>query len=179
MTELQRKRQRMYFFVPYHLSGIQKGIQAGHAKDEFHIMMEEEKKTHEFFVAPNHDYLYPDYFSWLYRDKTYIVLDGGDSYGSKTSEERGSMQTYLGLLEQNGIAVAEFYEPQLNNTLTALAFLVDETVWDKEKYPDPVLLPEDIRNTTIELALEAQLINEYGTKTAFLRMFLKGKKLAI
>ena len=32
------------------------------------------------------------------------------------------------------LKVAEFREPDCNNTLTAICFLVDEKIWNKEKY---------------------------------------------
>jgi hypothetical protein len=39
-------------------------------------------------------------------------------------------------LEQNGIEIATFYEPDLNDMLSAVVFIVDERVFNRKKYPD-------------------------------------------
>ena len=54
-------KYRMYGFVPYQLSGIQSGIQFGHAVVEY---------ANEFGNTPA-------YQKWSKFDKTFIVLDGG------------------------------------------------------------------------------------------------------
>lgn len=98
---------RMYFFVMYNLSGIQKGIQAGHAAVEYSRM------------AIDHP-AYVDYFEFADKHKTFILLDGGSS---------GDMQSRLLELDDLRISCAPFYEPDLNNSLSAIAFILPEEVY--------------------------------------------------
>lgn len=96
----------MYFFVMYNLSGIQKGIQAGHAALEY-VLKYPDNVTREFI-----------------RDhKTFIVLDGGTS---------GTMLERMAELEDLRIDYAEFREPDLNNSVSAIAFLVDAADYEDE-----------------------------------------------
>lgn len=104
-------KQRMYHLILYQLSPIQKGIQAYHSGMEY---------ANTFW---NNE----DFQKWLKEDKTVIILDGG------TTED---MTNHLILLESSmKIRVKSFQEPDLGNLTTALSFLVDETVWNEEKYP--------------------------------------------
>ena len=116
----------MYGLCLYSLSPIQKGIQFGHAIVEYvqqHFNDEE-------------------YQSFANNDKTFILLDGGSSnYLSEMHDDfldspRGSLNSYCDEIKSQGIKVGEFYEPDINNALTAICFLVDERVFDREKYPD-------------------------------------------
>lgn len=115
MKNKNKLELRMYGLVPYNISPIQQGIQFGHAVVEY---------------AQKH-FKDKDYQEWAWRWKTFIILNGGT-----TNSERGSMQKHLVELEKNKIKFATFYEPDLNDTLTAIVFLVDESVFNKEKYPD-------------------------------------------
>ena len=161
-------RQRMYHLVLYSLSPIQKGIQAYHAGIEYSLRY---KDTEE-------------YKRWSSFDKTVIILDGGSSNRIGYSEydidefqnvdKLGTMEGYGDELQLNNISIGYFYEPDLNNATTSIAFLVNETVWDKEKYPNP----EPIINESEEDFLK-RLIRLYGNETAFLRQFLKKFKLGI
>lgn len=159
----------MYHLVLYSLSPIQKGIQCYHAGMEYAYQQGIDN---------------PEFQQWIKNDKTVIILDGGSSnqsgkdYYSK-EPYTGTLDIHLQTLRSIGIPVAAFYEPDLNNTMTALAFLVDEKVWDKKLYPPitinrPYLLPEaEIKKN--EEALEEE---EYGSKAAFLRQFLQQFRLA-
>jgi hypothetical protein len=105
---------RMYFFVNRSLSPIQKGIQAGHAalelvKDNFELNGIQ---------------------SFLNRDKTWIILDGGTS--NESMNYVGSMEDIQTELLENNAIFASFYEPDLNDCLTAISLLVDERVFNKE-----------------------------------------------
>lgn len=158
-------RQRMYHLVLYSLSPIQKGIQAYHAGVEYMLKYGDTE----------------EYKQWSEIDKTVIILDGGTSnkegrsaYDNiAVSSNFGTMEKHHQTLHENKIPFACFFEPDLNNSTTAIAFLVDEKVWDKEKYPDP-LIPTDYDK---DYAL-SQLTSWYGGETAFLRIFLKQFKLA-
>ena len=98
---------RMYFFVMYNLSGIQKGIQAGHAAVEYSRLADRYEDHSAYFeFADNH--------------KNFILLDGGSSV---------DMQNRL--LELNGLSIpnAIFHEPDLNNSLSAIAFILPEEIY--------------------------------------------------
>jgi hypothetical protein len=111
------KGLRMYFFVMYNLSGIQKGIQVGHAAVEYQLDYGNKKLYKEF--AKNH--------------KTFIVLDGGGS-NDMLERERELIKFKMDF--------ASFQEPDLNNSVSAIAFIVPEDVYgmDISKYEnDPDL----------------------------------------
>lgn len=115
---------RMYGLVPYQLTGIQQGIQFGHAVVEYSL--------YHFHDA--------DYKTWANTNKTFIILNGGFSSNSinKYTGELyiGSMEKNLQLLIDNQIKISTFYEPDLNSILSAIVFLVDERVFLRDKYPD-------------------------------------------
>ena len=92
----------------YNLSGIQKGIQAGHAAIEYALQHGD--------TAP--------FKNWAENHKTFIVLNGGSS---RTMEDRVSE------LSELNIPHAIFREPDLNDSISAIAFLVHE----EEYAPDP------------------------------------------
>lgn len=95
---------RMYFLTMYNLSGIQKGIQAGHAALEY---------AYEYAGTD-------DYQNFIRNHKTFIVLNGGTS---------GTMEEHRKTLLAMGIKHSIFREPDLNNSLSAIAFLVPENVY--------------------------------------------------
>jgi len=110
---------RMYGAVPYQLSGIQSGIQYGHAVIEY----------------SNHYGDTEEYQKWSKIDKTFIVLNGGTT--NFYLERLGSLNQMAYSLETDfSLKVARFHEPDLGDQLTGIAFLVDERVWNREKYPD-------------------------------------------
>lgn len=125
--------KRMYFFVMYNLSGIQKGIQAGHAAIEY---------ARYFGMSST-------FRSFAEFDKTFILLDGGTSnmgsialYGME--KQGGSMEEIQAELQDiakkyrylREFNFAGFREPDANWSLTALAFILDERTFDYETYPD-------------------------------------------
>jgi hypothetical protein len=70
-----------------------------------------------------------------------LLLNGGTSnkghhseYGE--SKQLGSMEQHFNVLKENKIKCAAFYEPDLNHSMSAIAFLVDERVFNKKDYPD-------------------------------------------
>jgi len=149
----------MYFLTMYNISDIQKGIQCGHAALEYALKYKNDDIFNEF--VKNH--------------KTWIILNGGTSKNTKSIYENpeknsiGTMESNLILLNLNEIKTAEFYEPDLNNSLSSICFIVDERVFNKTLYPDYEMsvnnpLPYDIWLNSIG-----------GKKNDFLRLFLSDK----
>jgi len=142
----------MYCLVLYQLKPIQQGIQAQHAITEY---------------AENH-FNNPDYRQWASQDKTTIVLSVGGS---------NELTDALLQLRENKIIYKLFQEEDLYNQPTAMCFLVDERVWDKKKYPDPIYHNNypPINKEVIDVDLLKLVGNE---KNVFLRSFLSNYKLA-
>ena len=125
---------RMYGLVPYNISPIQQAIQFGHAVVEYGQKMK--------YLGEHNQSLNTQYNDWADNWKTFIILNGGTSNHSinryhQTDEPFvGSMESNLVLLEQNNVEINTFYEPDLNDMLSAIVFIVDERVFNKKKYPD-------------------------------------------
>jgi hypothetical protein len=111
MKEETKISWRMYGFVPYNISEIQKGIQFGHAVVEYGL------KHHKD----------DDYKDWAEYHKTFIILNGGTST---------TMRQNAITLNEERIKNACFVEPDLNDMLSAVVFLVDSRVYDRENYLD-------------------------------------------
>lgn len=116
---------RMYFLVMYNISPIQQGIQALHAVIEYFLKHWKDK----------------EFWRWAKTHKTVILLNGGTSNKGHHSEygepkQIGSMEQHFKTLKDNKIKCAAFYEPDLNHSMSAIAFLVDERVFNKKDYPD-------------------------------------------
>ena len=108
-------KQVMFGFVMYQLGAtIHAGIQYGHAKDEFSIKYGRTKA----------------FKRWLYKDKVYSIKNGGT-----TNSVSGGLQTRIKELEERKIKYATFREEDMDNILTSIAFLIDERVFDRDKYP--------------------------------------------
>jgi hypothetical protein len=154
---------RMYGMVPYNLSPIQQGIQFGHAVVEYGQMVKD---------IPPFEGIYDKFAR---KDKTFIILNGGTT--NENFDRLGSLQQHSQILKDNNILVAEFKEPDLNDTLTAIVFLIDERVFKKDIYPD---FEVDVNSS--ELANERQyqqwLEKIGGDKNLFLRNYLTKFKLA-
>lgn len=174
-------KYRMYFFVPYNISEIQKGIQAGHAALEY---------------ANWHGASF-EYKDFIKNDKTWIILDGGTTRkkSENPSDTMGSLNFIEDQLIENNIRRANFYEPDLNFALTGVCFLADERVWDFENYPDfeKSLWEEAVATSMFGGQKRSRefLIEKYpeaymtwttdvmgGEKNAFLRELIRNKKLA-
>ena len=98
----------MYGFVMYNLSGIQKGIQFCHAAVEYSRLAAKHKA-------------YANYFDFADNHKTFILLDGGSS---------NDMQ-YNRRAELDGLNIpyAQFNEPDLNNSVSAITFILPQDVY--------------------------------------------------
>jgi hypothetical protein len=151
---------RMYGLVPYNLSPIQQGIQFGHAVQEYNNMMEYGESLSERI----------QFDKWRKEDKTFIILNGGTT--NNNSERFGTLNKHMVTLEDMEIKFASFYEPDLGDQLTAVVFLVDEYVFNKEKYPDP----RDPFNQ--DWAWSEHLSTEELSRVLQMRDFLKQFRLA-
>lgn len=188
---------RMYGLVPYNISPIQQAIQFGHAVVEYGQKMK--------YNSDTISYLSKQYDDWADNWKTFIILNGGTSnhsinrYHKNESQFLGTMESNLEILESNFVEVATFYEPDLNDMLSAIVFLVDERVFNRKKYPDfeDWILQNygDLISGSGTIFQIAQKIKESkekedkrvykswvrligGEKNVFLRDFLKNFKLA-
>jgi len=156
---------RMYFFTIYQLTGIQAGIQCGHAALEY---------AYKYF---NSDKYRNFYHKW----KTWVILNGGttNSKCDLNGIREGTLDRILQQLCENNISHSYFCEPDLNDALTAVCFICDERVFNKELYPD-------YREWSEREWSEFEWDDSYnrwvnfigGEKNVFLRELLNGKKLA-
>jgi hypothetical protein len=151
---------RMYGLTPYNLSPIQQGIQFGHAVQEYNNMMEYGESLSERI----------QFDKWRKEDKTFIILNGGTT--NNNPERFGTLNKHMVTLEDMEIKFASFYEPDLGDQLTAVVFLVDEYVFNKEKYPDP----RDPFNQ--DWAWSEHLSTEELSRVLQMRDFLKQFRLA-
>lgn len=166
---MEKLEYRMYGLVPYNLSPIQQGIQYGHAVVEYMLNFPVDLK------------IYGDTKKWATEDKTFIILNGGTTNKNRelgSGIPFGSLNKHSEELINNGIKTAFFTEPDLGDQLTAVVFLVDERVWDKEKYPDFEevygLCSEPVKNPNYMV-----WVNSIGgEQNVFLREFLKQFRLA-
>ena len=115
------------------------------------------------------------YNKWAQKDKTFIILNGGTT--NENPEREGSLQQYRRLLNLNGVLTAEFREPDLNDTLTAVVFLVDERVFNRELYPDFVTDPA-VSPYIGPIQYDKWIEKIGGDRNVFLRSFLPSFKLA-
>lgn len=154
----------MYGLVPYNISPIQQGIQFGHAVQEYNNIYMDGAMSKE-----NRD----AFDQWRRHDKTFIILNGGTT--NLNPESRGSLNEAEMHLSRIGIQTALFHEPDLGDQLTAVVFLVDERVYDKEKYPpydEFVYDPIDERNYYFDL------FGDDDNKILEMREFLSQFRLA-
>ncbi len=183
---------RMYFFVPYNISGRQMGIQAGHALGRYCLRY----GRHE----PNHIV-----WDFLEKFETFIVLNGGTTNDERDFEmiPVGTMNQIADQLQENYIEFAYMIEPDLNHALSAVSFICDERVFNYKDYPDfidyifDVKMYPDVRKDVPEanyvmLKMQSkekqqELFPEYykewvrfigGIKNVFLRELIKDKKKA-
>lgn len=167
---------RMYGLVPYNISPIQQGIQYGHAVVEYGQTVKGLSNLEKI------------YNKWAKEDKTFIILNGGTT--NNKSGKLGTLNKHLRTLTDNGVATSVFHEPDLGDQLTAVVFLVDERVFNRELYPEfqEEKLPYGTRKPSKKAQLELEERNESnyqkwvekigGPKNAFLREFLKPLRLA-
>jgi hypothetical protein len=156
-------KQRMYGLVPYNISPIQQGIQFGHAVVEYGLTQTQQDPT-DTELSP--------YNQWAHLDKTFIILNGGTT--NKDQNNLGTMNFNATGLHAMGIHYATFYEPDLGDQLTAVAFLVDERVYDYETYPTY----DFIRDEVSEMEYYETMFGDDATWILELRQFLSKFRLA-
>jgi len=150
---MKRLEKRMYLLVHRSLSGIQKGIQAGHAALDYTLKYKDNSDT---------------IFDFILNDKTWIILDGG------TSQDLDEI--YHILDTDYGIDVNYFKEPDLNYSTTAVCFIVDERVYDRERYPDLEKFVGDLSSN--EDNYKQWVYSLGGETNVMLREFLSQFRLA-
>lgn len=176
---------RMYFFVPYQLTGIQQGIQAGHAALEYANKFSDTELFKRFMLH-----------------KTWIILNGGTTNNSLNAP--GTINETSRLIDDYNnnneykINFSLFSEPDLNFALTSICFICDERVFNYEDYPEFMdfllnvgalgrfkddikifkKLTQEERIEKYPLHYEAWVESLGGKKNVFLRELLKDKKLA-
>ena len=185
---------RMYGLVPYNISKIQQGIQYGHALQEYNNKIQDVMYSNQLNVDKID---ISSFLQWSKEDKTFIILNGGTTNkrylknpilkeNECTLYFEGSLNNNLEKLKYNKVETAVFYEPDLGDQLTAVVFLVDERVYDKEKYPDrnlggtfrPILssfIPAVYHVPETEEAFEKRV---GGKQNVWMREFLKQFRLA-
>ena len=179
----------MYFFVPYNISDIQKGIQAGHAALEYAYIFKDD----------------PDYIDFIKNDKTWIILNGGTTNSDLTIDYQynvdneddynfkymGDLNNIADELYNNDIKFASFKEPDLNNALTAICFLADERVFNFKDFPtytdflkdNGIINAFDATKTSIDPSIHEIKYKEWldlvgGMKNVILKGLIYRKKLA-
>ena len=160
---MNKLEQRMYGLVPYNLSPIQQGIQFGHAVVEYslnHYSYTEQKGSNP-------------YSQWAHNDKTFIILNAGTTNDNIINP--GTLNIAQAELHAMGVELATFNEPDLGDQLTAVVFLVDERVWNKEKYPE---YDEAFSHGPSEKNYYKELFGEDAEKIVEMRRFLSRYKLA-
>jgi hypothetical protein len=141
----------MYCLVLRQLNSIQKGVQSAHAIVEY---------IRKFYKSS-------EYIQWVNVDKTIIMLDGGTYQEMK--ESRNALADF-------GIPYAAFYEQDLGNILTSVAFLVEDKVWDSKTYPAN---EEELDETSSDSENPVWLIMMGGKRNLAFRKFLSSKRLSM
>lgn len=118
------REQRMCSIALRHLSGIQKGIQSAHAIVDYSLKYGDT----------------PEYKRWAKRDKTLYVLE---------AHSDSQLDDAYAELKKLGVNVEKFKEPDVGNVTTAIAFLLDEPVWNTQAFPNGKE-PRDLAVRTIK-----------------------------
>jgi len=192
MEEQQQLELRMYFLVPYNISPIQQGIQAGHAALRYA----------RAYSADN-----PQVWEFVDNYETWVILNGGTTNEERDFEGlcKGTLNQIADQLVENSVDISYFFEPDLNRALTAVCFLADERVFNKKDYPDFSDWLRNVRlsfeeisepmknnpnfwtfvktNSEVLLEMFPDYYKEWvrlvgGVKNVYLRELLRDKKLA-
>ncbi len=177
LEQLLELEFRMYGLVPYNLSPIQQGIQFGHGVVEYMLKY------------PIDNMVTNETCKWASEDKTFIILNGGTTNNGLLNPKelgddkklifKGSLNNHALTLNNKGVKIAKFNEPDLGDQLTAVAFLVDERVWNREKYSDRIWYEDKVNEVVVSDEPDKHYTERLGgEKNVFLREFLSQFKLA-
>lgn len=152
-------RYRMYNLVLYNISPIQQGIQVAHSIVEY---------STAFFNTIQ-------YQRWAQVDKTIMVMNAGSTIKLKEKMDY--------LIDNQLTDLSFFKEVDLDNAITAVSFLVDERLWDKEKYPDgppsSLIGSDGVVLSVMHTWNEAAYINSIGgEKNYLLKKFIDTLRFA-
>jgi hypothetical protein len=157
---------RMYGLVAYQLSGtIHAGIQYGHALQEYNnIIMQWSTESN---ISTDKQNIIKNFKNWAINHKTFIILNGGTTNTKIMPDGKyfGTLNNHKVFLDKIGVFNTDFYEPDLGEQLTAITFLLDERIFNREKYPDfkdwlLVNYKEHINNDILNLSSQ-QIINNF------------------
>jgi hypothetical protein len=157
---MESLEKRMYFFVIRQLSGLNAGIQIGHANEQY----------------AHNNATDIDYLDFVKNWRTWIVLDGGTT--NSNEKDFGSLNQILISLRENKIKHAYFHEPDLNNALTAVCFMADERVFNFEKYTEYETFTDN-NDMNDDITYEEWVESIGGEYNLFLRELIKGKRKAM
>lgn len=187
MKNKEQLELRIYGLVNYQLTGIQKGIQFLHAVSDYGQLVKKLKGEE-----------LKKYDDWADNWKTVILLNGGTTNNRIVDDAYfGTMNGYKEDLDKNGIVNVSFNEPDLGDQMTSIAFIVDERVFNKKKYPDfedwvidkyGDRINSDVYETSSSIAQKIKSSDKKiykkwvnfvgGSENVFLRDFLKNLRLA-
>jgi hypothetical protein len=168
-----KRTHRMYGFVPYNISPIQQGIQFGHAVQEYNNLMGSLNTGIKATEQSAFD-------TWRKYDKTFIILNGGTT--NSNPENLGTLNKILNDLTDAGVLCASFNEPDLGDQLTAVVFIVDDRVFDRETWKDYTGIfyvnGEPEATAYWHWKMKFADTEEEADRIVWLRNFLKSYKLA-
>lgn len=147
---------RMFGLVPYNISDKQKGIQFLHAIQEYNNLFFDTKRNEKEIKSFN---------GWRLFGKTVIMYDGGTT-NSRIIEGKpfGTLNQHLNTLKELDVLTSEFYEPDLGEQLSAIAFILPKQVYKIKEFPnfkDYVILYENL-SLAFELCDKYDLNNTSG-----------------
>ena len=113
------KNYKLYGFAPYQLTGIQAGIQFGHAVARLAFKY----KRSPYASSEPDDTFYGIVRTWAEEDETFVVLNGG-SLSDIEPLFNEFFSTFNG-----AYPYATFFEPDLCDAMSSFVFLVPESDW--------------------------------------------------
>lgn len=134
MIEPEDLEWRMYGIVPYNISDIQKGIQFGHAVQEYNNLMFETISNIEEEGDIEVEFIIDGFNKWREEDKTFMVMNGGTTNDDVNDKFYGTINLRLEELRKIDIPIGLFREPDLGNQITGIVFLADERCFKKRPY---------------------------------------------
>ena len=158
MDTTQKLELRMYGLVIYQLSPIQAGIQFQHSVTRY-------SRVHDSEI----------YRDWADNWQTSIVLNGGTT--NLNPNNLGTINQSFRKLQEMGVICEAFYEPDLGDQMTSIAFVVDERVFNRKKYPDYGFIYDEANDKIIPdeswwMSYETWVNSIGGVRNAFLRDYL-------